>query len=132
MEYTYKINYKNNEPEFSLSKTIGYLNMTEQVENKFATAKEFSTTSEITKLRNDCYFLDKVEHPIYGVNGNVIINYKKGSKGKAIGFKNDSGTVWIYVQMYDTNEVISCNYLTFREQPTEIYGWILKSDTILK
>lgn len=132
VEYYYKITYKNNSPFFSLDKTIGYLSMTEQVETKFELIREFTSLNKETKLRNNCYFFDDIEHPVYGGNGNIIATYKKGSTGRAIGSKKDADQEWIYVLMDSTNEMVSCDFPTFLEHPTEIYGWILKTDTDLK
>jgi len=132
VEYHYKVSYENSNPIFSLGKTIGYMSMTEQVETKYEKERKFKTLNNETKLRNDCYFFDNIEHPVYGGEGNVIITYKKGSTGKAIGYKKDTDREWIYVLMDSTNEMASCDFPTFLEHPTEIYGWILKTETDLK
>jgi hypothetical protein len=128
-EYYYSVKYIDNEPTFNLDKTIGYLSHTEKPKKSFSETKEFTVQTDKSKLRSDCYALDNLEHPVYGGNGNAIATYKTGSKGKALGIKNDNGVEWIYALMNSNNKIDSCDFPTFLEHPTEIKGWILKTDT---
>lgn len=132
VEYYYSVKYKANEPAFTLDKTIGYLDHTEKPQTQFNTSKEVTVKYSNAKLRSDCYILDNVEHPQYGSNGNVMATFAIGSKGKALGMKIHKGVEWIYVRMNSDNKIDSCNFDTFKEQPTEIRGWMLKKDITLK
>jgi hypothetical protein len=132
VEYNYEITYKKNEPVFSLNTTIGYLRLTEKAENSFNPAQEFTITADRSNLRKECYFLDDIEHPVNGSRGNITATYKRGAKGKAIGFKNDHENEWIYVLMDPASRIEHCDFSTFMAQPTYIYGWTLKKDTNLK
>lgn len=132
VEYNYEITYKKDEPIFSLNTTIGYLYLTEKAENTFNPVQEFAITVDKSNLRKECYFLDDVEHPVNGSRGNITATFKKGAKGKAIGFKKDQENEWIYVLMEPTTKIEHCDFSTFMAQPTYIYGWILKKDTNLK
>jgi hypothetical protein len=132
VEYNYEITYKKDEPKFSLIKTVGYFYPTEKPKNSFNPVQDFSITVGKSKLRKECYFLDTVEHPITGGEGNIIATYKKNAIGKAIGFKKDGEIEWIYVLMVTPDKIEKCEFSTFLEHPTEIYGWILKTDTDLK
>lgn len=132
VEYNYDVSYKNEELKFSLNNTVGFFYPTEKPKNTFSSVINFCVTSNHSKLRKECYFLDKVEHPVTGGEGNIIATYKKSATGKAIGFKKDGTTEWIYALMVTPKKIESCEFSTFMEQPTEIYGWILKTDTDLK
>ena len=132
VEYFHEITYNKDEPIFSLSKTIGYFYPTEKVKNSFNPVQDFFVTVEKSNLRKECYFLDGVEHPVTGGEGNIIAAYKRGAKGKALGHKKDGKNEWIYVLMVSSDKIDHCEFSTFMEQPTEIYGWILKTDTNLK
>lgn len=129
VEYYYSVTYADKKPTFKLDKTIGYLSQTEKPQKQLSSPKKFSIINDNAKLRNDCYKLDNVEHPVYGGNGNVIANYKSGSKGIALGIKKDKNAEWIYAIMDSDNKIDSCDFPTFKEQPTEIRGWLLKKDT---
>jgi len=130
--YNYEISYKKNEPIFSLNNTIGYLRLTEKYKDSFKSVKEFVITADKSNLRKECYFFDDVEHPVNGSRGNITATFKRGAKGKALGFKKDQENEWIYVLMEPTSNIEQCVFSTFLEQPTHIYGWILKNDTNLK
>lgn len=132
VEYNYEINYKKDKPIFSLTRTIGYLYLTEKAENTFNPVREFAITVNKSNLRKECYFFDDVEHPVNGSRGNITATYENGAKGKAIGFKKDQENEWIYVLMDPTSKIEHCDFSTFMAQPTYIYGWILKKDTNLK
>jgi hypothetical protein len=132
VEYYYSVNYTVNIPSFKLDKTIGYLSQTEKPQTQLLTPKGFIVQTNNAKLRSDCYKLDHVEHPVYGDNGNVIANYKSGSKGKTLGIKKDKSVEWIFAIMNSDSKIDSCDFSTFKEQPTEIKGWMLKSDTDFK
>ena len=125
-EYYYSVTYSGLTPTFNLDKTIGYLGATEKLKKSFDTPKAFDVKTDHARLRTDCYILDNVEHPVYGSNGNSIATFKSGSKGKALGMKSDKGVEWIYAIMDSGNELESCEFPTFKEQPTEIRGWILR------
>jgi len=129
VEYYYSVTYADNKPTFKLDKTIGYLSHTEKPQKQLFSPKMFSVQANTAKLRSDCYILDNVEHPVYGGNGNVIANYELGSKGKVLGTKRDKNIDWVYAIMNANNKIDSCDFPTFKEQPTEIKGWILKTDT---
>jgi len=132
LEYNYEITYKKDEPIFSLNKSIGYLRLTEKVENSFNPVQKFAITVDKSNLRKECYFFDDAEHPVNGSRGNITATYKRGAKGKAIGFKRDQENEWIYVLMEPTSKIEQCVFSNFMEQPTQIYGWILKKDTNLE
>ncbi|MEI6264318.1 MAG: hypothetical protein WCP74_04405 [Sphingobacteriia bacterium] len=127
LEYSYAVSYSGNEPTFKLEKTIGYYNITEKPKSTFSNPKEFTVKTDNAKLRFDCYKLD-IEHPFYGNNGNSIATYKIGAKGKALGSKKDNDNEWVYVIMNAENKIDNCDFSTLKEQPTEIKGWILKTD----
>jgi len=129
VEYYYSVIYADNKPTFKLDKTIGYLSQTEKPKKQLSSPKIFSVLIDNAKLRSDCYILDNVEHPVYGGNGNAIANYKLGAKGIALGIKKDKNIEWVYAIMDANNKIDSCDFPTFKEQPTEIRGWILKTDT---
>ncbi len=128
VEYYYSVIYADNIPTFKLGKTIGYLSQTEKPQKQLSSPKVFSVLTDNAKLRSDCYILDNVEHPVYGGRGNAIANYKAGSKGIALGIKKDKNIEWVYAIMNANNIIDSCDFPTFKEQPTEIRGWILKTD----
>lgn len=127
VEYYYSVSYSGKEPSFKLDKTIGYYNITEKPQSIFSNPKEFKVKTDKAKLRFDSYKLD-IEHPFYGINGNSIATYKIGSKGKALGSKKDNENEWVYVIMNSDNKFDNCDFTTLKEQPTEIKGWILKTD----
>jgi hypothetical protein len=127
VEYFYKVSFSRNNPIFRLTNTIGYYNETEKPLSIFSNTKAFTVKSDKAKLRFDCYSLD-VEHPFYGIYGNSIATYKLGSKGKAIGFKKANDIVWIYAIMSSKNKIDNVDFTTFKVQPTQIRGWILKTD----
>lgn len=131
-EYYYSVEYFHNKPTFKLEKTIGYLSQTEKPKTQLTNSKDFTIKSNNAKLRSDCYKLDNVEHPYYGPNGNSLAIYKAGSKGRALGTKKDKNEEWIFVIMNSDSSIDSCDFPTFKEQATELKGWILKSDTDLK
>lgn len=132
VEYYYSLSYNDSLPQFNLTRTIGYLSQTEKVKNLFSQPKEFLITFNHAKLRHDSYIMDDIENPLFGNIGNILALYKKGSKGKAIGYKMDNGTEWLYSLMDANNTKENFNYPTFEEQPTQLYGWVLKSDSDLK
>lgn len=132
VEYDYKVTYQKNEPSFSLVKTTGYLYYTESTANIFNPAREFIIDVDKSNLRQECYLFNDVEHPVYGCTGNIIATYKVGSRGRAIGYKKEDEKEWLYVLMDPTTSIEKCSFSTFIEQPTYIYGWILKKDTDLK
>lgn len=129
VEYYYSVKYHDNKQTFTLDKTIGYLSQTEKPQRQLSEFKEFVVQTNNAKLRSDCYKFDNVEHPVYGTNGNAIATYKSGSKGKALGMKKDKDVEWIYAIMNSDNKIDSCDFPTFKEQPTELRGWILKTET---
>ena len=108
------------------------MSQTEKPQTQLSSSKEFVVLTNNAKLRSDCYKFDNVGHPVYGSNGNAIASYKSGSKGKPLGMKRDKEFEWIYAIMNSANKIDSCDFPTFKEQPTEIRGWILKTDTDLK
>jgi hypothetical protein len=128
VEYYYSVTYFENEPTFNLDKTIGYLSQTEKPQRLFSETREFAVKTDNSKLRSDCYLLDNVEHPVYGGNGNAIATYNSGSKGIALGIKGDNGVEWIYAILNSNNKINNCDFPSFLEHPTEIRGWILKTD----
>lgn len=132
VEYDYEVTYQKHEPIFSLNKTIGYLYYTETTENTFNPVRNFVINVDKSNLRHECYFFDDVEHPVYGCKGNITATYKNGAKGTAIGYKKEEQNEWIYVLMDPTTSIENCSFSTFMDQPTYIYGWILKKDTDLK
>ncbi len=132
VEFNYEIAYKKTEPVFSLDESIGYLYLTEKAENLYDPVLEFAITVDKSNLRKECYFFDDVEHPVNGSRGNITATYRRGAKGKAIGFKIDQENEWIYVLMEPTSKIEQCDFSTFMAQPTHIYGWLLKKDTNLK
>lgn len=131
VEYHYSISYSGISPEFKLDHTIGFLSQTEKPQQLFSNPIDFQIRADHTMMRNNCYILEGVEHPLYGENGNVIGVYKKGAKGKALGLKKDKKAVWIFVLMNEDNKTESPGFPTFEEQPTQLKGWILKTDTDL-
>lgn len=131
LEYYYKVNYQNNRPNFSLTRTIGYLSDYEKPINKFEQEIPFIIQNDEAKLRNDCYELNTLQ-PFYGTNGNILNTYKKGDKGIAIAHKIENGTQWVYVLMAKKMIVGDTDFYTFREQEIELYGWLKKRETNLK
>ncbi|TAH09547.1 MAG: hypothetical protein EAZ12_06220 [Sphingobacteriia bacterium] len=127
VEYNYKVSFSTNKPIFKRTHTIGYYNETEKPLSIFTKTKAFIVKADKAKLRFECYPLD-IEHPFYGMYGNSIASYKSGSKGKAIGFKKENDVDWIYVIMSSKNKIDNCDFSTFKDQPTQIRGWILKTD----
>lgn len=132
LEYFYEVTYKNDKPDFFLTKSVGYLYLTEKPEGSFNPVKKFKITADKSNLRKECYFLDGVKHPVNWSNGNITATYKRGAKGKAIGFKKDQESEWVYVLMEPSSKIEQCDFSTFLKQPTYIYGWLLKKDTNLK
>ncbi len=129
---TYAIYYVNSRPLFTLVNTRGYLNRMQKVEHQFTTASTFSVVNKSANLRSDCYLIDGIAHPSYGGDGNVIAVYLKGASGKALGYKLESGKEWIYALMQAGTNMDTCYFSGFTTQPTEIYGWLQKTDTDLK
>lgn len=127
VEYYYSVTYADNNPQFKLNKTIGYLDGTEKPQKLLTPPKKFYIRKDNTKLRTDCYILDNVDL-VYASNGNVIANYKSGSTGLALGFKKDKNVEWIYAIMDANNKFETSDFSTFKEQPTYIKGWLLKTD----
>jgi hypothetical protein len=132
IEYFYSVNYSNSMPTFHLDKTVGYLSQTEKPQKTFQNPDKFSTKSVSASLRPECYILDSIEFGVFGENGNLIANYKTGSTGRALGMKIEKGVEWMYVIMDPVHRLDNCQFPTFMEQPTEIKGWILKSETDIK
>jgi len=131
VEYYYKVTYQKNRPNFTLTKTIGYLSEYEKPINEFDQKMSFTIQNDDSKLRNDCYELNTL-HPFYGTNGNILNTYKKGDKGVAIAQKNENGTQWIYVLMAPKMIKGETDFNTFQEQEIELYGWLKKRETNLK
>jgi hypothetical protein len=129
--YFYDITHNNSNPVFQLYNTIGYASWTEKPENKFSTEKIFYTVSDDAKLRMDCFLLNTEHYNNSFYDGNIIFHYKKGIKGYALAEKTANGKDWLFVRMSAIKD-LKTDFLTFDEQPTEIYGWILKEDTDLK
>ncbi|MFP9114836.1 hypothetical protein ACLI1A_12950 [Flavobacterium sp. RHBU_3] len=129
-EYNYTIDYNNNTPAFTLKNTIGYINYYQKPEKMFSKEIPFSVRTATTILRPEGYIL-KAEHPLYSENGNEIATYPKGHKGKALARFSEHGIDWLYVKMEPTKAEKGYPD-TFHQQPTSIYGWILKTDTDMK
>jgi hypothetical protein len=129
VEYNYSLVYNNETPIFNLKETIGYISSTEAPDKNNLTSIEFSIISEQASLRPEAYVLH-IEHPVWQTNSNAIGQYSKNSKGKVLYIKKESLNTWLYVLM-ETPLKIS-EWTTFTNQPTKVYGWLLKSDTDLK
>lgn len=132
VDYYYQVSFvDSNKPKFELIRTTGYVRGHEKPLSKFSREKKIKVVRAGAKLRAECYELDS-EHPIYGESGNAITTYQKGSTGRALGEKNVNGVIWVYVLMDKRTKFDNDDYPTFKEQPTELYGWIKKSETDLK
>jgi hypothetical protein len=131
LEYYYSVKYLQDTILFTLGKTIGYVLGTQKPQKILPIAKDFSVVSSKSNLRTTCYIYDIFDSSAfdYGRYGNLIASYTKGSKGKVLGAREDKGIEWLFVLMNSDNKIENCDYPSFLKQPTEIKGWILKTDT---
>lgn len=132
VEHQYSVTYNKEKPQFRLDKSVGFYIGMEKVKLKYDKPKDFTIVNHGSRLRVDTYILDNVEHPLYGPEGNVISDFQKGIKGKAIGYKNQDGITWINVLLPIDNAFTDYDYHNQKNIPSYTYGWILKSDTDLK
>lgn len=130
LEYTYSVSFTESIPSFQKIKTTGYLRSTELVKDQFSHPKSFLVKKDNARLRSESIEFEGIENPARGNNGNIIGLYKKGSYGTALGSKQDSTGLWYFVLMDAWNKPDSCDFQTFLEQPTHIYGWIKKEDIL--
>ena len=131
LEYNYSVKYLQDKPSFILGVTVGYVLGTQKPQTVLSIPEEFSVVSSRANLRSTCYIFNIIDSSAfdYGRYGNLIASYTKGSKGKVLGTKKDRGIEWLYVLMNSDSKIENCDYPSFLKQPTEIKGWILRTDT---
>ncbi len=127
-EHTYSVTHTDSIPTFTLQRTIGYLNRTELAKHTYAHPREFNIVHDTATLRNETYILT-ITHPVWETQGNIVGLYRKGRKGLALGSKKEGDKTWLYVHMPSPPD--RCEWPAFTKQPTELYGWLLQTDTDL-
>lgn len=132
INFYYIVKYSDDQPEFLRTHTIGAVKTAQKPDTLAEDYLSFSVATDSAALRNECYILDEIPCSPGNYSGTALAYYKKGSTGYLLGTRNEGGVEWVYVIMDVNPGKKHCFYPSFTEQPTQIKGWMLKSDSDLK
>jgi hypothetical protein len=120
----YKVSTAQDDLKFDMTKRMAIIHETELPKDFFSTPIRFEVQNDKYFMRNSAQ-IDTVDQYYGGELGidNIVAEFKKGTKGKALGEKIDAtGRVWWFVEI-DSNFKPS-NTMFYDIDNTQIRGWM--------